>query len=94
MKKLGNKIVKVTAVNPEALSLRVHFSNGQCYLLSLHHLFATPKGLAAEIMRGNLFDQCFVESGALAWPNGFELCPDAVLQWAETQGYPHKRKAA
>lgn len=94
MGKLGNKIIKITAVNPETMSLRVHFSSGESCLLSLRHLFSMPKGLAAEIMRGNLFDQCFVESGALAWPNGFELCPDAIYQWAETQWHPSKRKVA
>ena len=34
--------------------------------------------LPLEILRGHLFDRCFVESGALAWPNGYELCPDAL----------------
>ena len=23
-----------------------------------------------------MFERCFVEDGALAWPNGYELCPD------------------
>jgi hypothetical protein len=32
-----------------------------------------------EVMRGGLFERCYVESGALTWPNGLELCPDALL---------------
>jgi hypothetical protein len=32
-----------------------------------------------------MFPRCFVENGALAWPNGFELCPD-VLRARLTRG--------
>lgn len=94
MKKLGNKIVKISDVDPETMSLKIYFSDGFSFRLSLRDLFSKPKGLTAEIMRGGLFGRCFVESGALAWPNGFELCPDALRQWAEAQHAPNARRAA
>lgn len=37
------------------------------------------------------FGRCFVESGDLAWPNGYELCPDALRLWVEAQS---KHRAA
>jgi len=55
-------------------------SDGFRGTVDLGRIFAAPKRkpLVVEILRGNLFERCFVESGALAWPNGFELCPDAL----------------
>jgi hypothetical protein len=47
-------------------------------MVNLSYLFSGKKvaPLVAEIIKGNLFDSCFVASGHLAWPNGFELCAD------------------
>jgi len=41
-----------------------------------------------------MFDKCFVEMGALAWPNGFELCPDALRHWFELQHHASGKRAA
>ena len=94
MKKLGNKIVKIEDVDTESLAIKIRFSDKASGSVSLAHLFEKPKGLAAEILRGGMFDKCFLEMGALAWPNGFELCPDALRQWFEMQHHSIKRKAA
>lgn len=59
-------------------SLRIAFSDGAGGKISLRHIFEHPRGLAAEIVKGGFFAKCFVQDGALAWPNGFELCPDAL----------------
>jgi hypothetical protein len=50
-----------------------------------------PLTLVLEVLRGQMFTQCFIEAGALAWPNGYELCPDAVRSWI---GEQKKRRAA
>jgi hypothetical protein len=95
MKKLGNKIVKVASIDRENLSVRLHYADGSSLRVSLRHIFSKPKGLAAEILKGGMFEQCFVESGALAWPNGFELCPDALRMWGQKQApSSHKKQAA
>lgn len=78
MKKLGNKIERVLRVDGESFSITLRFSDGATGIVSLAHLFERPKGLAAEILKGGMFSMCFLENGALAWPNGFELCPDAL----------------
>ena len=85
MKKLGNKIKKIFSVDLEGFCIDLQFCDGFRGQVSLKHLFEKPKGLAAEILRGDIFCQCFLEGGALAWPNGFELCPDAVRQWIVVQ---------
>lgn len=80
MKKWGNKIQKVIKADVSNFSVKLQFTDGYTGTLYLSKLFGTPKGLAAELLRGNLFDYCFIEDGALAWPNGLELCPDAIRQ--------------
>lgn len=79
MNTLGNRIVKIISVDSEAFALKLLFSDRSKGNISLKHIFQHPRGLAAEILKGNLFSSCFVESGALAWPNGFELCADALF---------------
>jgi len=95
MKKWGNKIQRVLAIDPETLSVTLTYADGQTVRISLAPLFRTPRGLAAEVMRGNLFGACYVESGALAWPNGLELCADALLMESVAPAVkrPSKRRA-
>jgi len=78
MKKLGSKIRRILRVDDESFSIRLQFSDGAVGIVSLAHIFERPKALAAEILKGGMFSMCFLENGALAWPNGFELCPDAL----------------
>ena len=89
MKKWGNKIQRVLATNAETFAVKLAYADGSTVEVTLASLFQSPRGLAAEVMRGSLFDKCFVESGALAWPNGLELCPDALLM--EQAASPVKR---
>ncbi len=92
--KLGSKLKKIFKIDLEGFKVGVLFNDGFRGVVSLHHLFAKPKGLAAEILKGGFFERCFIESGALAWPNGFELCPDALRFWMISQKNPPKKRAA
>lgn len=78
MKKLGNKIEKIVSVDSENYKLKVKFKDGVTGELDLSDIFSHPKGIAAEIIKGQFFGKCFLESGGLAWPNGLELCPDSL----------------
>jgi hypothetical protein len=89
--KLGTKISKVLSVDPEEMSIKLRYRDDFTGTVSLKHIFTKPKGLASEILKGGMLDKCFVESGALAWPNGFELCPDAIRLMIKEQS---KKKAA
>lgn len=93
MKKFGNKIVKIIDMDATVFRVGLKFNGGAYGSVSLEHLFQRPKGLAAEILKGNIFDKCFIESGALAWPNGFELCPDAMRQLLEEERHCLKKAA-
>jgi hypothetical protein len=95
MAKLGREIKRIISADAESFSVKVEYENGELICVPLRHVFEKPKGLAAEVLRGGMFPMCFVESGALAWPNGLELCPDALLMWAEEKmPKPSKRQRA
>ena len=72
--KLGNKISKIISVEEDLFKLKLKFTDGKTGEVDLSSIFSKPKNLAAENVKGQLFKKCCVESGALAWPNGFELC--------------------
>lgn len=78
--KLGNKITKIISADSNRFVIKLKYANGASGEVELSDIFVNPKNLVAEIIKGDLFTQCFVENGALARPNGFEMCPDALLQ--------------
>ncbi|MBL7685877.1 MAG: DUF2442 domain-containing protein [Deltaproteobacteria bacterium] len=78
---LGSHLKKISKVQLEGFKVGLVYEDGMKGNVSLEHLFLKPQGLAAEILKGSMFEKCFIESGALAWPNGFELCPDALRDW-------------
>jgi len=81
--KFGNEISKITSIDTDSFCVRLKYTDGFEGDVDLGEIFRKPKGLAREIQRGSLFDRCFIEAGALAWPNGFELCPDALRSQAK-----------
>lgn len=91
--KFGNRIRRITKINPAGFRVSLEFTDGVQATVDLRFIFQNPRGrpLVLEILRGQLFERCFVESGALAWPNGYELCPDAIRAWINGQ---KKRRAA
>jgi hypothetical protein len=86
--KLGTSIRRITRVDPDAFRIELEYEDGFRGTVDLGFLFRSPKGkpLVLEILRGELFRKCFVDSGALAWPNGYELCPDALRGWMAKSG--------
>lgn len=91
--KLGNRIRRIPKVDAEHYRVRLQFEDGTRETVDLRFLFCRVKRghLVLEILRGQLFGKCFVESGALAWPNGYEICPDAIRHWIQQQ--PGQRAA-
>jgi hypothetical protein len=82
---LGNKLVKIHSVSEDDFSLTLEFADGFCSSVFLRHIFDAPQGLAAEVLKGQMFSNCFVESGALAWQNGLEFCADSIRIWIDDQ---------
>ena len=78
--KFGNRLKRIISCDAEHLRVTLEFTDGFRGTAELTSLFRRPgrRPLPLEILRGQLFDRCFIEGGALAWPNGYELCPDAL----------------
>ena len=83
--KLGNKIEKIIAADEDTFKIKIRYIDGLVGEVDLSTFFLKPKNLAAEIIKGQLFGKCYVESGAIAWPNGLELCPDALRMKLKTK---------
>jgi hypothetical protein len=85
--KLGTQLKRIKRVDAERYRITLEYRDGYAGTVDLSPIFGRPakKPLVLEILRGQLFRKCFVESGALAWPNGYELCPDALRAWIEEQ---------
>jgi hypothetical protein len=86
---LGIKIDKIYATDINGYKIKLRFTNGKKGVVSLDPIFRSPKNLSEEILRGGMFDKCVLKSGALAWPNGFEICSDTVYLWFEQQKSTH-----
>ena len=91
--KLGTRLKRIKRIDAENFKVSLEYVDGFTGTVDLSFIFDQPakKPLVLEILRGQLFGRCFVESGALAWPNGYELCPDAIRAWAIAQ---RRRRAA
>ncbi len=85
--KLGTQLKRIKRVDAERYRITLEYTDGYSGTVDLSAIFDRPakKPLVLEILRGQLFGKCFVESGALAWPNGYELCPDALRAWMDEQ---------
>jgi hypothetical protein len=90
--KLGTRLKRIKHVDAERHRLELEYTDRFSGGVDLSFIFGNPakKPLFVEILRGGLLGKCFVGSGALAWPNGYELYPDAVRAWIVEQ----KKRAA
>src|SRR5271170_7323040 len=78
MMKKAPHIKKILSADLEGYRVSLLFSDGFRGTVNLSDIFHKRAEIVKEVLRGNLFERCFVESGALAWPNGLELCPYAL----------------
>ena len=75
-------MIKVlTCKTAEPFKLALTFSNGErgvfnatAYLLEKHGPLLEP------LKKAEYFQSCFIDAGALCWPNGLELSAQRVLE--------------
>ena len=70
------KLVRITVEGDDALQLV--FSDGATTLWSAADLIARDTVMTRPLADPAYFARAFIESGALAWPNGFELSADSL----------------
>jgi hypothetical protein len=87
-------MIDVVSVKPLAgFKLRVGFSDGSTGV----HDFSATVGRDGEMVEPlkdpAFFARVFIERGALAWPNGFDACPDWLRREMEMAGELSRRAA-
>lgn len=70
-------MIKIVALEPAGQHrLRLTFSDGTVGVWNAYPLLSTrPTVLTTPLLQPAEFAKAFIESGALAWPNGLELAP-------------------
>lgn len=88
-------MIKLTSCKPSGdLRLRLTFSDGSTGIWNAALLLAskdTP--LTIPLREPQAFARAFIDSGALAWPNGLELAPWTLHQEMEAAGLLSKEAA-
>ncbi len=78
------KLVKINVAGPDCLTLT--FSDGSIARWSAREIIARNTELTRPLADPTYFARAFIESGALAWPNGLELAPWTLHQQLDEAG--------
>jgi hypothetical protein len=79
------EVVTLRVTDDFCLSLR--FRDGLIGEVDCRNWITSGEGPMIQPLKDPaFFEQVFLDHGALTWPNGYDLCPDTVRQWA-MQGY-------
>ena len=75
-------VIKVLTCKPVAdFKLALTFSNGESGVLDASIYLSKKQGSLLEPLKtSSYFQSCFVDAGALCWPNGLELSAQRVLE--------------
>ncbi len=80
-------MIKLVQVKPEGpMSLSLTFSDGSTAHWSAAYLIARDTVMTRPLVDPAYFARAFIEGGALAWPNGFELSAPSVHRRLDEAG--------
>jgi hypothetical protein len=92
-KNLASRIVctvpwRLTKVKPLAnYKLEVEFIDGTHGLVEMQHrIMSSNAGVFAILQDVRLFNQVYLEYGAVTWPGGIDLAPDAMYDEIKRSG--------
>ena len=80
--KMLNRITIVKVLAPHVL--RVTYRDGFSAVHDFVYFKKEKDNVAAPLADPDYFASVFLEYGALTWPNGFDLCPDALRMKIES----------
>ena len=64
-----------------AFTLELKFSNGESGVFDAKNYLAEKRGSLLDALRdASFFQRCFIDAGALCWPNGLELSGQRVFE--------------
>lgn len=80
-------MVKVVEVRPlDGFRLQVGFSNGREGVRDCADIVAETGSMVVPLRDPAFFRRVFIEYGALAWPNGYDIDPIALYREMEEAG--------
>lgn len=80
-------MIKLVQIKPDGdTSLWLTFSDGATARWSAADLIARDTVMTRPLADPAYFVRAFIEAGALAWPNGFELSADALYRRLDAAG--------
>ena len=79
------RVVSATALDGYCIQIR--FVDGLTGTVDLSELVTSERaGVFAALADANLFQQLYVEDGAVTWPNELDLAPDAMYDEIKRSG--------
>lgn len=74
-------IHKVIRINiPRDFVIVCTYEHGEEVEYDMNYLHASTGSMAQALKDLSFFKKVFIESGAPTWPNGYDLCPEAVFR--------------
>ncbi|MBN8481912.1 MAG: DUF2442 domain-containing protein [Xanthomonadales bacterium] len=72
-------MIKLTAIEPkDDARLLLRFSDGAWGIHDFSRYLDAGTAMTAPLRDPRFFASCFIEAGALAWPNGFDLSAESL----------------
>ena len=88
-------MVKLTAIKPKGgAQILLRFSDGACGVYDFAPFIATDTEMTKPLSEPAFFVRHFIEAGALAWPNGFDLSAESLYRHLQVAGELHRDAAA
>jgi hypothetical protein len=84
-------MIKLTQVTPQSnFCLKLVFSDHSCGVLDFKPSLQRTGSLLKPLRDPIYFARCFIEMGAVCWPNGLELSAESLRQKLLTSGALHE----
>ena len=84
-------MVKLIAIHPQGRTqLSLRFSDGTAGTFDFAPIIAADTPMTRPLADSRYFVRCFIECGALAWPNGFDLSAASLQQRLRESGQLHR----
>ena len=72
-------MIRLIGIEPHGVSkLWLRFSDGSAGSFDFSKFIAADTEMTRPLANPEFFARCFIEAGALAWPNGFDLCAESL----------------
>jgi hypothetical protein len=84
-------MIKLIAIEPkQGYGMLLRFSNGACGTFDFTPFVEAGTEMTEPLRDPAFFKRCFIEAGALAWPNGFDMSAGSLHQRLRDEGKLHR----